>query len=745
MSPLTEFQVHRIPFLDGGLVTSISPRLIEQNIGIASEVLNLDFSKPGIPTKRPGTLAILTPVVDQTIISVFEYLKTSTGTKHTMVHTEEGNLYCWCNINERWRTVKEGLEYNTPMWFINFADRVIMCNGVDPMMAWDGENLEELLGEQTASLETFFPYDNGDLVFTAAEAGDDGNKIQIEFVTPEDDLAEPTVVVTGDGEDEPPLITVTLAYKAKVPHVSVISLGKPIGGTYLLGNVFEKKEFAFDATAEDIKSALDIIYGKDVVESVEESSEKYESFVVTFNTNIINPYLRADFKELIYEEEELEGDDFGDIIIPDEEDSDEEGIRVVTNYVRPIASYTVVREINDRPVIPSVFDKQEFEWDEILSTANDIKALLDDDETVSNIITVEHLRDSTGEGKVATLDRRNLTGGYDSPVGKYLTLFKNRILMVGADDMLISSHTGDPTLWDPANVRSNSFIAYIGTNDGTRITGILDLGDGGLLIGKDSSLYGMFGYTRENFVVDLIDSSIGVVGHKTMQFIKPYAIFVAKDGIYRYEIGSIPERISDPIRDIFEEQVDHERVHESASCVYNRSYLLTMPTKDGGRITLVYYPVTGQWTMWDEPHSFSYGQQLDFNNKIMFADNSLLKVTRHDVSLDNHIPVPVQFVSMELDANMPEVDKYYGDLYIGFRTVDEPYNVSVEIAYNGGEFFPVATGEIIEGRPGKQKLLRIVLGREARFLEVRLTNEKDKGRHFSPLFLYYTFKIQELL
>ena len=698
MSPSTQFQVERIPFLDGGLVTSVSPRLIDQSRGIASDILNLDFSKPGIPTKRPGTVSIYEPIEGETINSIFEYLKTSTGDRFLLAGTEEGNLYYWDTVEEDWDIITYGLE-GSPLWFINFADRVVFCNGDDPLMSWDGETLEKDLGESTARMETFFPYDNSDLVFTAVEAGIDGNYIQVEFVTPEEDKEEATVALTGSGTSEAPyLIKVTLAYKTRVPHKEAIVLDSPTGGTYLLGNVFEKKLFSYDATAQDLEEGLKIIYGSSTIESVEDSTEEGEDFVVTFSTSIVNPYLRADFSNLEYAETGS----------------------------------------------PDLVQLQTFEWDEILSTAEQIKTLLNATPAVAALITTDHLTGSVGDGTVATLTKRSLSGGYDSPVGKYLTMFKNRILMIGDDDLLVSSHTGDPTLWNPNDASSNSFLAYIGTNDGTRITGLLDLGDGGLLIGKSSSLYGMFGYTRENFVVDLIDTAVGVVSHKTLQYIKPYALFVARDGIYRYEIGGIPERVSDAIKDIFEEQVDHSRIGEAASCVYNRTYVLTLPTVDNSTITLVYYPQEGRWSKWDKPDSFVMAPYLDFEYKVVYADEGTIKLTTHSIAKDNNSNIDVSYTTIELDATYPEVDKYYGDLYIVFRTSEEAYNASVEVAFNGEEFQTIATKELIEGRVDKQRVLRVPLGIEARFMEIRLSNS-DSNRHFSPLAMYYTCKIQEVL
>lgn len=696
-----ELNTERILYLDGGLVTSYSPRLLDQTKGFASDILNIDFTKPGIPTKRPGTTVLYDPPTGETINNVFEYLKTSTGDRYVLISTDEGNVYYWHTVNLEWTLLVEDLTENTTMWFINFADRVVFCNGTDTLMSWDGTTVESSLGGATASMETFFPYDNADLVFTAVDEGTEGNYIDVVIEEPDTDTASASVEVTGTGtSSDHYVITVTLEWSDRVPYKSGITLDSPTGGTYELGSVFEKRTLAYDASAADIKQALELIYGTSDIDTVEVGTGEYD-FEITFTDTVVDPYIRADFDDLEYA---VSGD-------------------------------------------PSVTTIQEFEWDEVLSTGADIKTLLNADADVSALITTDFLTGSDGTGVVAAMSQRSLSGGYTAPSGKYLTMFKNRIIMVEDDDLIVASHTGDPTLWDPDDSASNSFSAYIGTNDGTTITGLLDMGDGGLLIGKTSSIYGMFGYTRENFVVDVIDTEVGIISHKTMQYVKPYTLFVAKDGVYRYEIGNTPERISDPIRDIFDDLADHDNIADSSSCVYNKQYVVTLPAEAGGVIVLVYYPMLDRWSIWDQPNSFITGLYLDFDNKVIFVDNDTGKVvlTDHTISTDGGEDQEIMYTSMELDAGYPERDKYFGELYIVFRTADNPYTVTVEVAFNGEDFYSITPQEeTISGTVSKQKVLRIPLAREARFMEIKLLNADD-ARHFSPIAMFYTYQMGGLL
>ena len=697
MSPESILEVERIHYLDGGLITSVSPRLLEQNRGPASELLNFDFALVGIPTKRPGTATLHDPITGKEITSLFEYLKTTTGATHIFAGTKDGIVYRWNGT--AWVVIKSGLDAD-PMWYINFADRIVFSNGEDTLMSWDGTDVAETLGEETAYMETFFPYSNNDLVFTAVSPGITGNYIQVEFIQPEADTDPATVALTGTGtEADPYVISVTLKYTAKVPQQYKLFLDSPTGGTFNVGNVFGFETVAYNISAADLKTALNKVYGAGSVTDVSTSLEADIDFIITFNNTFVSAYMKANFEDLEWAGEGS----------------------------------------------PNIEIHQEFEWDEILSTANEIKALLDSTPSVAALITTTHLGSSTGEETVVTLAKRSLTGGFDGLAGKYLTMFKNRIIMVTEDNKLSASHTGDPTLWSPYKSGSNAFETFIGTNDGTKLTGLLDMADGGLLIGKSNSLYGMFGYTRENFVVDLIDPDIGVVSHKTMHFIKPYALFVARDGVYRYEIGAIPERISFPIQEIFDDEVDHSRLAECSAVVINRAYILTMPTHTG-TITLVYYPEFDKWSLWDEPAGFVYAKYLDNNKPLMYVEpeGNQIKTLVNSVSTDSGSAIDVVYGSMELDANRPEVEKYYGDLYIVFRNYDGGSTVGIEVSFNGEDFLPIATKETISGTDKKQVVLRVPLGREARFMQVRIVN-KDKERHFSPIAMYYTYRLQGVL
>ena len=699
--PEQELRIHRVNNLDGGLISSISSRLLDQSAGMVGDIRNLSFDYPGIVNKRRGTENTFSSITGA-IKGLFEFEKTSDNTSYVVIAVEhEGSLsYLYWDVDtSEWVSIIGGLNTAEPD-FASFADQLVIANPEESLASWDGDTFSSTLGAAKAKLETFFVYSNNDLIFTAKEAGVNGNYIRIKIIEPEVDTATPSVATEGAQTSASPLlITITPAWNDVVPHKMKLFLDSPTGGQYQIGDPFGYRLLDYDATAATIETKLKEVYGSDKITSVEASVEVDVDFIITFN-GVVNSYLRADFSGLEYADPETAS--------------------------------------------PEVSEEQEYQDSEIVSTANEIKAMLEADATVNNLLDIEHISGSDGSGVVTTMRERALTGGYDAVKGAYLELFRGRLLLAGDSDdpnLLKGSHTGDPSLWDPSASGSNAFEMYVGPDDGTSITGLLELGDGGVLIGKHKSIYGLFGYTRDNFVVDLVDSQRGVVNHASMAFVKPYGLFVSSSAVYRYEAGSLPENISIPIQEIFEEEVDQTKLDQCSAVVRDREYILSLPAKEGDNIVLVYYVDGNRWTRWSEPTGKYFSDYSTVKDGFLYAPEEGTQVVLFgsDRGKDKGTAFESYLTTVELDAGLPEIDKYFGDLYIIFRTAEEDYNVSVEVTLNDNYNNVIATEEVIPGNSRKQKVLRVVVGREARFMEVTVRNE-DGSKDFNPLAVLFTYR-----
>ncbi len=693
-----EAYIYRIHSLDGGLVTSISPRLLQQNQGLASDILNLDFVYPGIPVKRKGTEDTLDDASGDHINGLYKFDRTFTEDEYILLadgfsETGETSLEYWDAENETWADVM-GISNTLPDEIPNFntfADQVVIAFPSYGLFSWNGEEVKEGLGEEKAEVETFFIYENNDLRFIAKEAGKEGNYIRVAIEEPESETSEISITTEGTQEEEDPfIITVTPEWKDVTKHKVMIFLDSPTGGAWEIGDPFTMIEVAYDISSVELKSVLQDLYGDDEIESVEDGTEADEDFIITFAT-LVNSHLRTDFAGL-------------------------EGV------ASPVSE-----------------EYQEYEDAEILSTSQEIKDAIEADTEANDKIDVEAIGDGTG--KVYRFEESPLTGGYDAVKGAFLEDYRTRLLLAGDPDdpnKLRASHTGDPSLWDPTASGSNAFELYVGPDDGTHVTGILEMGDGGILIGKETSTYALFGYTRENMIVDLIDSRVGVVNHRSMGFVKPYGIFVSWDGIYRYESGQLPEKISLPIQSIFDNEVDHDKLDESSCVTDSRAYILSLPAKEGNSIVLVYYSDQDRWTRWDQPNGVFFTKVKD---GFLFSKRDSLEIKKYGIEerTDDGQIFETKMTTIELDAELPERVKYYGELYVIFRTAGELYKVDVSVALDGRDLKEYAKSEIIEGKEDKQKVLMISLGKEARFLEVSIENN-EMGKGFYPLSIIYTYR-----
>lgn len=699
--------IYRIHNLDGGLVTSISTRLLPQEQGVAGDILNFDFRYPGIPMKRKGTAeSFPEPPVDK-VFGIHRFERTFTDDEYILIACEEnedGKLMFWNEDTEEWEVIKDGLPTEEPD-FNTFADQCVIAYPNYPLFSWDGEEFREELGAEKAELSTYFTYENNDLEFTAKEAGEQGNYIEIEIIEPEEETQEITVETEGEQTEEDPfVITIIPEWKDTVKHKMMIYLDYPSQfpepeeeeeeqkeSTWKVGDPFSMTTVDYDITAEELKEVLQDLYGDDEIESVEYHESEEIDFVITFAT-LVNSHMRADFSGLYWEHEDPS---------------------------------------------PEIDEYQEYEDAEILSTAAEIKEALEANEDVDAVLDVEYLGD--GSGKVFKFEKSALTGGFDPVQGAFLEDFRTRLLMAGDPEepnKLRACHTGDPSLWDPNASGSNAFDMFVGPDDGTTVTGILEMGDGGILIGKHDSTYGLFGYTRENMVVDLVDSRIGVVNHDSMGFVKPYALFVSWDGIYRYESGQLPEKISLSIQSIFDNEVDHDRLDEASAVTDSRAYILSLPDKEEGSIVLVYYADQEKWSRWDQPDG-RYFTNIRGGYLFVERDAKAIKEYGLEERTDDGFMFETDMTTIELDTELPERIKYFDDLYIILRTAEIPYQVDVEVSLDGLEMKEYARTETIEGEPGKQKVLRVNIGKEARFMEIRMRNE-DSSDGFQPLSIIYT-------
>jgi len=356
---------------------------------------------------------------------------------------------------------------------------------------------------------------------------------------------------------------------------------------------------------------------------------------------------------------------------------------------------------------------------------------------------------STWDGDTGSLAGQSME---EAPDMRFLTYYMNRVVAAGdkaTPYTLYLSTAGSYEQWDPDGAESNAVIAIVGADDGQRITGLLALGDGGVLIGKENSLYSLFGYTRKNMNVSLVDASVGVASHRSMIFARPYAYFVSDRGIYRYEAGGVPQRISRVVQDRFFEDVNCDRIDESAAAMFRRMYIVTLPSGEEDFVTWVYHTEREIWSIWDQPIIYSSARVRESPGEFYFAppdSNQLYKLdpdVLYDLDTTNEkTAINAQLSTVIIGAHNTEVEKDYRDAYLTLDSTSEVSWLTIDARLNNGQYWlPVTRFETESGHDVVVR--RIPLGATARMIQLQMMNN-EIGQDLKPLSLSFVYRKKDV-
>ena len=392
-------------------------------------------------------------------------------------------------------------------------------------------------------------------------------------------------------------------------------------------------------------------------------------------------------------------------------------------------------------------------WDSSTTTWVNLRSGLTG-EQIDFLTFADSLIMSNGVDASARWDGTTLTTPTQFPKAKYLAEYRLRIAAAGDPanpSKLYLSHTGDPTLWDVSDASSNAAELFVSPDDGDVITGICNVGEGGLIVGKGRAIYGLFGYSRANFMVDILDPTIGVGSHKSMLYVRPYAYFVNERGIYRMEVGSPAERISSVIQTEFDSRINKSRIAESRAALLGRNYVVTLPTGDTGTFTLAFNVDHLVWSEWTQPAlRESWEVAGDATSDVYyFSYGSLIpRKLSQEITTDKGDAISVTLSLVESSAGLPEVTKDIHDLYLTFLASAKTYHVNVWVWADDPNFNlwqQVAPNLEISGIAGSQITHRVPVGAtNIRYFRVRLESS-GAGGGFHPIAMTCLYTPQEVL
>lgn len=139
-----------------------------------------------------------------------------------------------------------------------------------------------------------------------------------------------------------------------------------------------------------------------------------------------------------------------------------------------------------------------------------------------------------------------------APLGTLVGNFRNRVLIAGISGQkgrLRLSGELDGTDWTTgANSTSPANIAVGGVDDGLDIRSLMGTYQDVSLIGKEDSLWGLYGFDRNDFQLREISREVGVIEDSSVREKNNCLYWLSKRGLEKF-CGASIERISDPIRD----------------------------------------------------------------------------------------------------------------------------------------------------------------------------------------------------
>lgn len=121
-----------VPFPKGLMSTARSPLTMPATF--AREILNMLMAADGAGVKRNGTVAVGGVISGEVILSIMSFV--AGGGEQLLVATDLGRIYR--RNGSGWDLLYSGLSSGGTIRTVTFGGRLLLCNGVDDILAYDG-------------------------------------------------------------------------------------------------------------------------------------------------------------------------------------------------------------------------------------------------------------------------------------------------------------------------------------------------------------------------------------------------------------------------------------------------------------------------------------------------------------------------------------------------------------------------------------------------------------------------------
>jgi hypothetical protein len=128
-----------VPF-PAGLMSSVRSSTA-MGPGFAREIVNMLATASGAGSKRGGCVPEGPTLAGEEIVQLFSFVG-PLGVNQVLAQTANGKIYVL--VAGIWSLLRSGLNSLGVMRGTIFAGKLVLCNGFDPVMAWDGASLDDI-------------------------------------------------------------------------------------------------------------------------------------------------------------------------------------------------------------------------------------------------------------------------------------------------------------------------------------------------------------------------------------------------------------------------------------------------------------------------------------------------------------------------------------------------------------------------------------------------------------------------
>lgn len=242
-------------------------------------------------------------------------------------------------------------------------------------------------------------------------------------------------------------------------------------------------------------------------------------------------------------------------------------------------------------------------------------------EAVDCINFMDNLYITTGtSNRIIKIDKNwSISTLDESPKAKYITAHANRLYAV-YDNILHYSGLRLDNSWEEVD---ESGKIQISTTNGEDLTGVTTFSDHVVIFSKNG-VYELYGTGPINYAPVTLSNDIGCISNRSIVEIKQHLLWASIDGVYSYNGGTTPKKISWAVDKYFK-GINKSYLNKCVAGTDGRRYFIAIPygVSTTANVVLVFDLEIGEWYIHD--YGSSVLQFFKFKEELYLADNTRVK------------------------------------------------------------------------------------------------------------------------